>query len=101
MRAMISDLHRFDHLAFGNIDDIDAVGFFAADVQPAAVGTEHRMLGVLPTHFHPPYDLCGCGVDEQNQIVFLDRSGRQYIHQGPYPNQAKLERDVRRYALGA
>jgi len=33
--------------------------------------------------------------------VFLDRSRRQYIHQGPYPNQAKLERDVRRYALDA
>lgn len=33
--------------------------------------------------------------------VFLDRSGRQYIHQGPYPDRAKLERDVRRYALDA
>lgn len=33
--------------------------------------------------------------------VFLDPGGRQYIHQGPYPNQAKLERDVRRYALDA
>jgi len=33
--------------------------------------------------------------------VFLDPSGRQYIHQGPYPDQAKLERDVRRYALDA
>jgi cytochrome c biogenesis protein CcmG, thiol:disulfide interchange protein DsbE len=33
--------------------------------------------------------------------VFLDAGGRQYIHQGPYPNQDKLERDVRRYALEA
>ena len=33
--------------------------------------------------------------------VFYDRSGRQYIHQGPYPSAAKLERDVRRYALDA
>jgi cytochrome c biogenesis protein CcmG/thiol:disulfide interchange protein DsbE len=33
--------------------------------------------------------------------VFYDRRGRQYIHQGPYPSQAKLERDVRRYALDA
>src|SRR5207244_10824122 len=31
--------------------------------------------------------------------VFLDERGRRYIHQGPYPSQAKLERDVRRYAL--
>jgi thiol-disulfide isomerase/thioredoxin len=33
--------------------------------------------------------------------VFYDRNGRQYIHQGPYPSTAKLERDVRRYALDA
>jgi cytochrome c biogenesis protein CcmG, thiol:disulfide interchange protein DsbE len=33
--------------------------------------------------------------------VFYDRQGGQYIHQGPYPSQAKLEQDVRRYALGA
>jgi thiol-disulfide isomerase/thioredoxin len=31
--------------------------------------------------------------------VFYDRAGAQYIHQGPYPNAAKLEADVRRYAL--
>jgi cytochrome c biogenesis protein CcmG/thiol:disulfide interchange protein DsbE len=33
--------------------------------------------------------------------VFYDRHGHQYIHQGPYPSAAKLERDVRRYALDA
>jgi cytochrome c biogenesis protein CcmG/thiol:disulfide interchange protein DsbE len=33
--------------------------------------------------------------------VFYNGTGSQYIHQGPYPTQAKLERDVRRYALGA
>jgi cytochrome c biogenesis protein CcmG/thiol:disulfide interchange protein DsbE len=33
--------------------------------------------------------------------VFYDRAGRQYIHQGPYASAASLERDVRRYALGA
>jgi cytochrome c biogenesis protein CcmG, thiol:disulfide interchange protein DsbE len=31
--------------------------------------------------------------------VFFDRSGAEYIHQGPYPSAAKLERDIRRYAL--
>jgi cytochrome c biogenesis protein CcmG, thiol:disulfide interchange protein DsbE len=33
--------------------------------------------------------------------VFYDRHGAQYIHQGPYPSQAKLEGDVKRYALDA
>jgi cytochrome c biogenesis protein CcmG/thiol:disulfide interchange protein DsbE len=33
--------------------------------------------------------------------VFYDRHGAQFIHQGPYLTQAKLEQDVRRYALDA
>ena len=33
--------------------------------------------------------------------VFYDRRGAQFIHQGPYLTQAKLEGDVRRYALDA
>jgi cytochrome c biogenesis protein CcmG/thiol:disulfide interchange protein DsbE len=32
--------------------------------------------------------------------VFYNAAGGQYIRQGPYPSQAKLEADVRRYALG-
>lgn len=31
--------------------------------------------------------------------VFYDSRGREFIHQGPYPSQAKLELDIRRYAL--
>jgi thiol-disulfide isomerase/thioredoxin len=31
--------------------------------------------------------------------VFYGPGGGQYIHQGPYPSAAKLEADVRRYAL--
>ena len=31
--------------------------------------------------------------------VFFNRRGSEYIHQGPYPDAAKLERDVRRYAM--
>jgi cytochrome c biogenesis protein CcmG/thiol:disulfide interchange protein DsbE len=31
--------------------------------------------------------------------VFYDHAGREYIRQGPYPSEAKLEQDVRRYAL--
>jgi cytochrome c biogenesis protein CcmG/thiol:disulfide interchange protein DsbE len=33
--------------------------------------------------------------------VFYDSRGSQYIHQGPYLSAAKLEADVRRYALHA
>jgi thiol-disulfide isomerase/thioredoxin len=33
--------------------------------------------------------------------VFYDRRGSQFIHQGPYLSAARLEQDVRRYALDA
>ncbi len=33
--------------------------------------------------------------------VFIDRNGAKFIHQGPFPSVAKLEQDVRRYALDA
>ncbi len=33
--------------------------------------------------------------------VFFDRSGREFIHQGPFPSVAKLEQAVTRYALDA
>jgi cytochrome c biogenesis protein CcmG/thiol:disulfide interchange protein DsbE len=33
--------------------------------------------------------------------VFYSDSGSEFIHQGPYPSLAKLEQDVRRYALDA
>jgi hypothetical protein len=33
--------------------------------------------------------------------VFFNRHGGEYIRQGPYPSSAKLEQDVRRYALEA
>jgi hypothetical protein len=33
--------------------------------------------------------------------VFYNRNGEIYIHQGPYPSVAKLEQDIRRYALEA
>ncbi|QEC46699.1 TlpA family protein disulfide reductase [Baekduia soli] len=32
--------------------------------------------------------------------VFVDARGRRTVHQGPYNDEATLERDIRRYALG-
>jgi thiol-disulfide isomerase/thioredoxin len=32
--------------------------------------------------------------------VFVDRHGRRTVHQGPYNDDATLERDIARYALG-
>jgi cytochrome c biogenesis protein CcmG, thiol:disulfide interchange protein DsbE len=56
-----------------------------------------------PSYYDPSGSAGGAITDSSFTpvTVFFDRAGRQYIHQGPYPSQQKLERDVRRYALGA
>jgi cytochrome c biogenesis protein CcmG, thiol:disulfide interchange protein DsbE len=54
--------------------------------------------------YYDPSGSAGAAVTDSSftpVTVFFDRAGRPYIHQGPYPSQQKLERDVRRYALGA
>ena len=33
-----------------DVDDVDAVGFLGAHVEPAAVGAPHRVLGILAAH---------------------------------------------------
>jgi thiol-disulfide isomerase/thioredoxin len=56
-----------------------------------------------PSYYDPSGQAGGAITDSTFTpvTVFLDAAGRQYIHQGPYPNQVKLESDVRRYALDA
>jgi thiol-disulfide isomerase/thioredoxin len=56
-----------------------------------------------PSYYDPSGELGATVTDSTFTpvTVFYDRQGAQYIHQGPYPSEAKLEEDVRRYALGA
>jgi cytochrome c biogenesis protein CcmG/thiol:disulfide interchange protein DsbE len=56
-----------------------------------------------PSYYDPSGQAGGAITDSSFTpvTVFVDSTGRQYIHQGPYPSLQKLERDVRRYALGA
>jgi cytochrome c biogenesis protein CcmG/thiol:disulfide interchange protein DsbE len=62
-------------------------------------------LSTLPVSYPSYYDHSGqAGVAITYSTftpvtVFFDARGREYIHQGPYPTVAKLEQDVRRYAL--
>ncbi len=56
-----------------------------------------------PSYYDPSAQL-GTAVTDSSFMpvtVFYDERGSQYIHQGPYLSLAELERDVRRYALGA
>jgi thiol-disulfide isomerase/thioredoxin len=55
-----------------------------------------------PSYYDHSGDLGAAITDSTNTpvTVFYDRAGGRYIRQGPYLSVAKLERDIRRYALG-
>jgi cytochrome c biogenesis protein CcmG/thiol:disulfide interchange protein DsbE len=56
-----------------------------------------------PSYYDPSSGL-GLEITDSSNVpttVFYGRGGGSYIHQGPYPSAAKLERDVERYALEA
>ncbi|HLL93021.1 MAG TPA: TlpA disulfide reductase family protein, partial [Solirubrobacteraceae bacterium] len=82
------------HVAFIGIDSGDTT-------RPDPLG----FLRTLPVSYPSYYDRSGqAGVTITDSTftpvtVFLDSRGKEYIHQGPYPSVAKLEADVRRYAL--
>ncbi len=55
-----------------------------------------------PTYYDPNGE-AGLAITDSSftpVTVFYNAGGGQYIHQGQYPSVAKLEQDVRRYALG-
>ncbi len=64
-----------------------------------------RSFPVSYPSYYDPSGSAGVAITDSSftpVTVFFDSHGRlQYIHQGPYPSAAKLERDVERYALNA
>ncbi len=78
------------------------VGIDSADTSRSAAETFlHGYPVPYPSYFDASGGL-GATITESSftpVTVFYDAAGAQYIRQGPYPSTAKLERDVRRYAL--
>ncbi len=97
-----SERTAFQHAstAFGK-----SVGFIGIDSGDTSLADGRAFLRALPVGYPSYYDQSGrLGVAIADSsftpvTVFYDRAGHQYIHQGPYPSAARLERDVRRYAL--
>jgi cytochrome c biogenesis protein CcmG, thiol:disulfide interchange protein DsbE len=81
------------------------VAFLGIDSADTSVAEARAFLRAYPLGFPSYYDKSGqlgttvTGSQFTPVTVFYDRAGHEYIHQGPYPSLAKLERDVRRYAL--
>ncbi len=84
-----------------------SVAFLGIDSGDTSLADGRAFLRTAPVGYPSYYDQSGrLGAQIADSsftpvTVFYDRAGQQYIHQGPYPSAAKLEADVRRYALGS
>jgi cytochrome c biogenesis protein CcmG/thiol:disulfide interchange protein DsbE len=83
------------------------VAFIGVDSGEESRGAAQAFLRSFPVSYPSYYDHSGAagsaitGSTFTPVTVFFNAAGGEYIRQGPYPSQAKLEADVRRYALGA
>ena len=82
------------------------VAFLGIDSEDPSTAGAARFLRSFPVSYPSYYDPSGAAgraiADSSFTpvTVFFNRRGGEYIHQGPYLQAAKLERDVERYALG-
>ena len=86
---------RGHEVAFIGIDSGDSRGAAAAFLRSRPLS--------YPSYLDPDGSV-GLAISDSGftpVTVFYGAHGGFYIHQGPYPNVAALERDVARYAVGA
>jgi cytochrome c biogenesis protein CcmG/thiol:disulfide interchange protein DsbE len=83
------------------------VAFIGIDSGDTSRASAAGFLHTFPVSYPSYYDASGQAGEAITDstftpvTVFYNRRGSQYIHQGPYTSTAKLEEDVRRYALDA
>jgi cytochrome c biogenesis protein CcmG/thiol:disulfide interchange protein DsbE len=99
-----SELGAFQRASLAQGRRVAFIGIDSADTNRADALAFMRAFPVSYPSYYDQSGAAGSSITDSTftpVTVFVDSSGRQYIHQGPYPSQAKLERDVRRYALDA
>jgi cytochrome c biogenesis protein CcmG/thiol:disulfide interchange protein DsbE len=93
----------FQRVSVSRGREVAFIGIDSGDTSRAAALT---FLSSFPVSYPSYYDQSGqMGISITDSTftpvtVFYNRAGKQFIHQGPYPSAAKLEEDVKRYALG-
>jgi thiol-disulfide isomerase/thioredoxin len=94
----------FQHVS---VSEGRAVAFVGIDSGDRGRGEPLAFLRSFPVSYPSYYDPSGqAGIAITDSTftpvtVFYNRRGGEFIHQGPYLSVAKLEEDVRRYALDA
>jgi cytochrome c biogenesis protein CcmG/thiol:disulfide interchange protein DsbE len=79
------------------------IGIDSGDASRAEALEFLRSFQVSYPSYSDPSEQIGVEVSDSTLVpatVFYDHRGEKYIRQGAYPSAAKLERDIRRYALG-
>jgi cytochrome c biogenesis protein CcmG, thiol:disulfide interchange protein DsbE len=88
-----------------SVDQGRRVAFIGIDSGDTSHADAASFLRSYPVGYPSYYDesgQAGLAITDSSSTpvtVFYNRSGGRYIHQGPYPSAAKLEADIRRYAL--
>src|ERR1700733_90222 len=83
------------------------VAFLGIDSDESSRADALSFLHTFPLSYPSYYDhdgSVGTAITDSSNTpvtVFYNAHGGVFIHQGPYPSVAKLERDVKRYALDA
>ncbi len=94
----------FQHVSVSEGRRVAFVGIDSGDTSRADAAAFLRSFPVSYPSYYDHSGQAGLAITDSTftpVTVFYNRAGSQFIHQGPYPSIAKLEADVRRYALGA
>jgi len=97
-----SEFGAFQRVSLTRGREVAFIGIDSGDTSHAAA---LAFLRTFPVSYPSYYDQSGNAGEAVTDstftpvTVFYDRSGHEYIRQGPYLSQAKLEQDVERYAL--
>jgi thiol-disulfide isomerase/thioredoxin len=94
----------FQHASLSQGRQVAFIGIDSGDSSRADAAAFLRAFPVSYPSYYDQSGRLGASVTYSTftpVTVFYDRRGSQFIHQGPYLSPAKLEGDVRRYALDA
>jgi thiol-disulfide isomerase/thioredoxin len=94
----------FQRVSVSRGREVAFIGIDSGDYSRADARAFLRAFPVSYPSFYDQSGQAGLAITDSTftpVTVFFNRSGGEFIHQGPYLSVAKLEQDVKRYALNA
>jgi len=94
----------FQRVSVSRGREVAFIGIDSGDYSPADARAFLRSFPVSYPSYYDQGGQAGVAITDSTftpVTVFLNRGGGEFIHQGPYLSVARLEQDVRRYALDA